>query len=152
MQTYEKFLCVGAMVNTFGGNKIGFILTICQQTSFYVVQLEAWFDARQTALFPSVLRLFQCTGVPESKQSALAFLFSVRATNKETAQMERIFRHLVENIQTVTPFSDSSGALLHPSSRWSDIESSHQGRKRSTRFDTFASCALVSRLCAGSMC
>ena len=50
--------------------------------------------------------------MPESKQSALALLFSVRELNKETAQME--LRHFVETCQTVTPFLDSFVDLLHP--------------------------------------
>ena len=40
-------------------------------------------------------------------------------------------RHIVETCQTVTPFSDFSGALLYSSSRWREIDGS---KKKSTMF------------------
>ena len=61
-----------------------------------------------------------------SKKSAHVLLFSVRELNKETAQMERILRHTVENGLIVTPFQDSLGALLHPSSFWREARCSRQ--------------------------
>ena len=57
----KEILCVGAMVNTFDSDKIGFQLTVCQQTVWKWNREESWFDARQVALFSFVLKLFQRT-------------------------------------------------------------------------------------------
>ena len=36
--------CFGAAVSTFDSDKIGFQLTVCQQTGCHMEELESWFD------------------------------------------------------------------------------------------------------------
>ena len=59
------------MVNAFDPDKRGFQLTVCPETGCYAEQLESWFDARQVASFPVVLKLYQCTCVPEASNLRL---------------------------------------------------------------------------------
>ena len=104
MKKLENRMC---LVNAYDRDKIGFQITICQQTDCYVEQLESWFDAGHLALFPIVVMHCQCTcGCQKANNSALALLFSVREINKATVQIE--LRHVVKHV----PDNDTIFCLL----------------------------------------
>ena len=66
--TYPR---VGAMVNTFDSDKIGF----CHQTGLSLEQLESWFGARQVAFFMCFPTSFS---VPACQKQAIFACFPLQ--------------------------------------------------------------------------